>query len=114
MYFEQVFCSCKTNCSSARCGCKKSGLKCNQFCRNCQGQSCDNASTTSFLLEEDENKDKEEEEHDDDDSDDDDDDGEEENTTESREHENNDIRIVNTGRLATKRNTRSKVISPKV
>lgn len=72
----QVFCSCKSNCTSARCSCKKSGLTCNQYCKSCQGQTCENASTTRFVLEEDENEYREEE-------DDDNDNDEEENNTES-------------------------------
>ncbi|CAH2085134.1 unnamed protein product [Euphydryas editha] len=50
---EKVFCGCKTNCTSARCSCKKSGLKCNQFCKSCYGQSCDNATITEIVLEDD-------------------------------------------------------------
>lgn len=42
MYALQIFCGCKTNCASSRCSCKKNGLKCNNFCKSCRGQRCDN------------------------------------------------------------------------
>ncbi|XP_045475385.1 uncharacterized protein LOC123686399 isoform X2 [Harmonia axyridis] len=114
---DKVSCSCKTNCLSARCGCKKSGLKCNKFCKSCQGQSCDNASARSFNLEDDENEDKEDEERDDSDDENDDDgnvyedenDGEEETTVEDGEQENE---AICTGRKTVK-NTRSKVSTQK-
>ncbi|XP_045465738.1 101 kDa malaria antigen-like isoform X1 [Harmonia axyridis] len=114
----EVSCSCKTNCLSARCGCKKSGLKCNKFCKSCQGQSCDNASARSFNLEDDENEDKEDEERDDSDDENDDDgnvyedenDGEEETTVEDGEQENE---AICTGRKTVK-NTRSKVSTQKI
>ncbi|XP_045473349.1 uncharacterized protein LOC123679859 isoform X2 [Harmonia axyridis] len=114
---DKVSCSCKTNCLSARCGCKKSGLKCNKFCKSCQGQSCDNASERSFNLEDDENEDKEDEERDDSDDENDDDgnvyedenDGEEETTVKDGEQENE---AICTGRKTFK-NTRSKVSTQK-
>ncbi|XP_063984064.1 uncharacterized protein LOC135166046 isoform X2 [Diachasmimorpha longicaudata] len=96
-----VFFGCKTNCLSARSGCKKSGLKCNQFCENCQ--SCGNASRTSFILEEDENEHK----------DDDDGDGEGENTTDNGEHEENEAFIMNVRRSIVK-NTHSEVSTRKI
>ncbi|XP_058793287.1 uncharacterized protein LOC131665425 [Phymastichus coffea] len=51
---EMVFCGCKTNCSTARCKCKKAGLKCSYSCTNCNGQICENASnSTKVILEND-------------------------------------------------------------
>lgn len=99
-------------------------MKCNQFCKTCQGQSCDNASATSFVLEEDENEDEEEDDDDgdgdddddgsdgDDDDEDDNNDDEEENTVKDEVHEENEASI-NTGRLTVK-NRRSKVSTQKV
>lgn len=40
----QVSCGCKTDCVSSRCNCKKSGVKCNQLCKQCKGTTCTNAS----------------------------------------------------------------------
>lgn len=56
----QVRCSC-TDCSTSRCTCKKSGIRCTQLCKNCEGETCDNkalqssedAARTSYLEEDD-------------------------------------------------------------
>lgn len=42
-----MFCSCATNCANKRCGCRKAGLRCSNFCSNCNGISCSNASLIS-------------------------------------------------------------------
>lgn len=33
---QQISCSCKGNCSTMSCGCKKHGLRCSDLCVNCQ------------------------------------------------------------------------------
>ena len=38
-----ITCSCKTNCSSRRCTCRKHGLTCTSACGECRGLSCLNA-----------------------------------------------------------------------
>uniref|UniRef100_A0ABD2W6K5 Tesmin/TSO1-like CXC domain-containing protein n=2 Tax=Trichogramma kaykai TaxID=54128 RepID=A0ABD2W6K5_9HYME len=38
----QVHCNCKSDCSTSRCTCVKSGLRCSLICKNCNGQSCNN------------------------------------------------------------------------
>ena len=38
----QLCCSCKKDCSSQQCSCKKHGLNCSTACYFCQGQSCTN------------------------------------------------------------------------
>ena len=37
-------CSCKTDCSTARCTCRKHGLECSFVCGECRGINCANAS----------------------------------------------------------------------
>ncbi|XP_034947845.1 uncharacterized protein [Chelonus insularis] len=59
---EQVRCSC-TDCSSSRCTCKKSGIRCTQLCKNCEGNACENkaiqpAEQTAEICEEEENNDE--------------------------------------------------------
>ena len=39
---KDFVCSCKTNCT-ARCGCRKLGLKCNKYCKHCKGNECLNS-----------------------------------------------------------------------
>lgn len=39
-----IRCSCKTDCTSARCSCRKHGLDCSLACKECKGISCVNAS----------------------------------------------------------------------
>lgn len=34
---KMIFCRCKKDCASAKCGCKKANLKCSIACQNCQG-----------------------------------------------------------------------------
>lgn len=36
-----IFCRCTTDCSSARCGCRKASMLCSTICHNCNG-SCTN------------------------------------------------------------------------
>lgn len=38
-----IRCNCKTDCTSARCSCKKHGLQCSLACGECRGVSCANA-----------------------------------------------------------------------
>lgn len=38
-----VACKCEKGCSSGRCSCRKSGLKCSEACYFCHGLSCENA-----------------------------------------------------------------------
>lgn len=33
---KKIFCTCKGNCSTNRCGCRKHGLSCTALCTNCQ------------------------------------------------------------------------------
>ncbi|XP_045474627.1 uncharacterized protein LOC123684165 [Harmonia axyridis] len=33
----------RTNCASARCSCRKSSLKCNELCKFCHGDTCNNS-----------------------------------------------------------------------
>lgn len=35
---DLVFCRCTTDCSSARCGCKKMAIQCSPLCQNCHGK----------------------------------------------------------------------------
>lgn len=44
-----IWCSCKTNCDSKRCTCRKHGLECSFACRECRGSSCSNAPSLSDL-----------------------------------------------------------------
>lgn len=37
-----VSCACTGNCSTAQCGCKKSGVQCSPLCKNCGGGGCFN------------------------------------------------------------------------
>ena len=37
-----VRCNCKTDCSTARCSCRKHGLQCSACCGDCRGTSCTN------------------------------------------------------------------------
>lgn len=40
-----IRCSCKTNCDSRRCSCRKHGLKCSVGCGDCRGIGCTNSYT---------------------------------------------------------------------
>lgn len=53
MYAFQIFCGCRTNCVSARCSCRKSHLKYNEFCKFCHGEKCDNSINTGVSTDED-------------------------------------------------------------
>ena len=44
-------CDCTTDCTSARCTCRKNGLKCTLACGHCQGTSCTNGSTVDVAEE---------------------------------------------------------------
>ena len=55
-----IRCDCAKDYSSARCTCRKNGLKCSLACGHCQGTSCTNASTMD-VEEEDLDEDNEEE-----------------------------------------------------
>lgn len=39
---NMIFCTCKGNCGN-RCGCRRTGLKCNTICSGCHGDSCLNS-----------------------------------------------------------------------
>ena len=41
-----IRCSCKTDCKSQRCSCRKHDLKCTLACTHCCGTDCQNASLT--------------------------------------------------------------------
>jgi hypothetical protein len=51
-----VRCKCKAEsrkpCSSSLCSCRKNGLHCVAACKNCNGESCDNASPTDSSVKE--------------------------------------------------------------
>ena len=38
-----IRCSCATDCASARCTCRKHGMKCSTACGQCRGTLCSNA-----------------------------------------------------------------------
>ena len=40
---KMIRCSCKTNCDSKRCSCRKHGLDCTVACSDCKGVSCTNS-----------------------------------------------------------------------
>jgi len=40
---KMIHCSCTTDCSSARCSCRKHGLPCTPACGQCRGSGCQNA-----------------------------------------------------------------------
>ena len=42
-----IRCGCKGECDNNRCACRKSGLKCTSFCKECHGTSCSNTETES-------------------------------------------------------------------
>ena len=44
-----IRCSCKSNCDSKRCTCRKHGLECSPGCGECQGKSCLNAQTIAEM-----------------------------------------------------------------
>ena len=46
-----IRCNCTTDCTSARCTCRKNGLKCTLACGHCQGTSCTNGSTVDMAEE---------------------------------------------------------------
>ena len=41
---QVIRCSCKTECSTARCTCRKHGLDCSPACRECRATACLNSS----------------------------------------------------------------------
>ena len=41
---KMIRCNCSTDCTSAKCSCKKHGMKCSIACGQCRGSSCFNAS----------------------------------------------------------------------
>ena len=43
-----IRCSCKTDCDSRRCSCKKHGLACSIACGNCRGVTCANSPVISL------------------------------------------------------------------
>ncbi|KAK2707940.1 hypothetical protein QYM36_015576 [Artemia franciscana] len=43
MLLKIVKCSCRVQCSSARCGCFKNSLVCTSACRTCKGTMCSNS-----------------------------------------------------------------------
>ena len=45
---EVVRCSCKKDCSTKRCTCKKHGLPCTDICGECCGTSCTNSQLPDF------------------------------------------------------------------
>ena len=52
---QVIRCSCKTDCSSLRCTCKKHDIECSFACINCKGSECAN----SFQVECDDDEDDE-------------------------------------------------------
>lgn len=42
LLFVKVSCGCTTDCVTARCSCKKSGMTCSKFCKHCNGVRCKN------------------------------------------------------------------------
>ena len=46
-----IRCNCTTDCATARCTCKKHGMKCSMACGHCRGSSCSNAN--AFIEDED-------------------------------------------------------------
>ena len=48
-----VKCSCKTDCSSARCSCRRNGLYCTASCGECRGMSCMNSLSMTVVESED-------------------------------------------------------------
>ena len=46
-----IWCNCTTDCATARCTCKKHGMKCSMACGHCRGSSCSNAN--AFIEDED-------------------------------------------------------------
>ena len=46
-----IRCNCATDCGTARCTCKKHGMKCSMACGHCRGSSCSN--TIAFEEDED-------------------------------------------------------------
>lgn len=51
-----IFCNCKKGCGST-CGCRKVGLFCNQTCKTCSGDNCENSAPT---MDQEENEDEDE------------------------------------------------------
>ena len=43
-----IRCSCKTDCSSLRCTCKKHDIECSVACKNCKGSACMNSSQVEW------------------------------------------------------------------
>lgn len=43
LLLKVIRCSCKTNCDSKRCNCRKHGLECSPGCGECRGTSCTNS-----------------------------------------------------------------------
>ena len=43
---QVIRCSCKTDCSSLRCTCKKHDIECSVACSNCKGSGCANSFQT--------------------------------------------------------------------
>lgn len=41
---QLISCSCKGDCSSAKCSCKKNGITCSALCKTCEGVTCCNSS----------------------------------------------------------------------
>ena len=52
-----IWCNCTADCATARCTCKKHGMKCSMACGHWQGSSCSNANT---FVEDEDNSDSEE------------------------------------------------------
>lgn len=47
---DVVCCSCKKDCSTKRCTCKKHGLPCTAICRECRGTSCTNSPLPDLMM----------------------------------------------------------------
>lgn len=45
-----VKCSCRSNCTSARCTCVRNGMSCTLACKTCQGAECDNSPKSEDLI----------------------------------------------------------------
>ncbi len=47
---EVIKCSCKANCDTRRCTCRKNNLPCSTACSECHGTSCSNSANIVCLL----------------------------------------------------------------
>ena len=43
-----IKCSCNGNCETLKCTCRKNGIDCSVYCKNCKGISCKNSITVEY------------------------------------------------------------------